>query len=78
MQHDPLQFANYENCALLDTGAVQSPLLEAELRKISKAIPEAILEEQHPPGFKTPIANGNLVPVRKQVILRFFIAVEML
>ena len=47
---------------------------EAELRKITTAHPEAILQEFPPPNFKIQIANGNLVPVRKQVLLRFYVA----
>ena len=70
----PLQFNNYENHGLLDTGAVQSALSEAELRKITTAHPEALLDELPPPNFKVQISNGNLVPIRKQVLLRFFIA----
>ena len=70
----PLQFDKYENHALIDTAAIQSAMSEAELRKIITAYPEAILQELHPPNFKIQIANGNLVPVRKQVLLRFHIA----
>ena len=70
----PLQFNNYENQGLLDTGAVQSALSEAELDKITAAHPEAVLDELPPPNFKVQIANGNLVPIRKQVLLRFLIA----
>ena len=70
----PLQFNNYENHGLLDTGSVQSALSEAKLRKITAAQPEALLDELPPPNFKFQIANGNLVPIRKQVLLRFFIA----
>ena len=72
----PLQFDKYKNHALLDTGAIQSAMSEAELRKITTAHPEAILQELHPPppNFKIQIANGNLVPVRKQVLLRFYTA----
>ena len=70
----PLQFDKYENHALLDTGAIQSAMAEAELRKIITAHPEVILQELPPPNFKIQIANGNLVPVRKQVLLRFYVA----
>ena len=70
----PLQFNSYENQGLLDTGAVQSALSEAELRKITAAHPGAVLDELPPPNFKVQIANGSLVPIRKQVLLRFFIA----
>ena len=70
----PLQFNSYENQSLLDTGAVQSALSEAELRKITAAHPEAVLDQLPPPNFKVQIANGNLVPIRKHVVLRFFIA----
>ena len=65
------QFNSYENQGLLDTGAVQSALSEAELRKITTAHPEAVLDELPPPNFKVQIADGNLV--RKQVLLRFCI-----
>ena len=70
----PLQFNSYENQGLLDTGAVQSALSEEELRKITAAHPGAVLDELPSPNFKVQIANGNLVPIRKQVLLRFFIA----
>ena len=74
MLYVPLQFDKYENHALLDTGAIQSAMSEAELRKITTAHPEAILQELPPLNFKFQIANGNLVPVRKQVLLRFYVA----
>ena len=74
MLYVPLQFDKYENHALLDTGAIQSAMSETELRKITTAHPETILQELIPPNFKIPIANGNLVPVRKQVLLRFYVA----
>ena len=74
MLYVPLQFDKYENHALLDPGAIQSAMSEAELRKITTAHPEAILQELPPPNFKIQIANGNLVPVRKQVLLRFYVA----
>ena len=41
----------------------------ASFRKISGLSPLA-----PPPNFKIQIANGNLVPVRKQVLLRFYVA----
>ena len=69
-----LQFDKYENHALSDTGAFQSAMSDAELRKISTAHPEAILQELPPPNFKIQIANGNLVTRRKQVHLRFYVA----
>ena len=46
---------------------------ENELRRILQAHPAAQLEEYPAPDFKVQIANGNIVPVRKQVLLRFFI-----
>ena len=45
----PLPFDKYENHALLDTGAIQSARSEAELRKITTAHPEAILQKLLPP-----------------------------
>ena len=68
-----LQFRAYENFGVLDTGAIQSALSEAELRRILSAHPAALLQELPAPEFEVQIAKGNIVPVRKQVLLRFFI-----
>ena len=73
MLYVPLQFREYENFGLLDTGAIQSALSEAELRCILAAHPAALLQELPAPEFKVQTANGNIVPVKKQVLLRFFI-----
>ena len=48
MLYRPLQFDKYGNHVLLDTGAIQSAMSEAELRKITTAHPEAILQELPP------------------------------
>ena len=73
MLYVPLQFREYENHGLLDTGAIRSAMSEDELRRILSAHPAALLEEYPAPDFKVQIANGSNVPVRKQVLLRFFI-----
>ena len=73
MLYVPLQFREYENQGLLDTGAIQSAMCENELRRILQAHPAAQLEEHPATDFKFRIANGNIVPVRKQVLLWFFI-----
>ena len=73
MLYVPLQFRAYENHGLLDTGAIRSAMSEDELRRILSAHPAALLEEYPAPDFKIQIANGSIVPVRKQVLLRFFI-----
>ena len=70
MLYVPLQFHEYENFGLLDTGAIQSALSEAELRRVLSAHPAALLQELPAPEFKVQIANGSIVPVRKQVLLR--------
>ena len=44
MLYVPLQFDKYENQCLLDTGAIQCALSEAELGKLLHAHPEAILK----------------------------------
>ena len=67
------QFREYETFSLLDTGANQSTLSEAELHCILTSHPAAFLQELPAPEFKVQIANGNIVPVRKKVLLRFFI-----
>ena len=69
MLYVPLQFRAYEIFGHLDTCA----LSEAELRRILSAHPAALLQELPAPEFKVQIANGNIVPVRKQLLLRFFI-----
>ena len=50
----PLEFNTYENYGLLDTRVVQSALSEAELRKITAAHLEAMLDELPPPKSKSP------------------------
>ena len=73
MLYVPLQFRQYENHGVLDTGAIRSAMPEHKLRRILSAHPAALLEEYPAPDFKVQIANGSIVPVRKQVLLRFFI-----
>ena len=74
MLSKPIKFESYKIVGLGETGAVQRALSENELRKISTAHPEALLQELPSPTFKIQIANGKIVPVRKQVSLRFTIA----
>ena len=66
-----------KNSGLLDTGAIQSALSEAELRRILITHPAALLQELPAPEFKVQIANGNIVPVRKKVLLSFFIGCKI-
>ena len=73
MFYVPRQSREYENFGHLDTGAIRSALSEAEIRRILTAHPAALLQDLPAPEFKVQIANGNIVPVRKQVLLRFFI-----
>ena len=73
MLYVPLQFRQYENHGLLDTGAIRSAMSEDELRRILSTHPAALLEEYPAPDFKVQIANGSIVPDRKQILLRFFI-----
>ena len=71
MLYVPLQFREYENYGLLDTGAIQSAMSENELRRILQAHPAAQVEEYPALDFKVQFANGSVVLVR--VLLRFFI-----
>ena len=73
MLYVPLQFREYEKFRLLDTGATQSALSESEIQRILTAYPATFLQQLPEPEFKVQIANGNIVPVRKQVLVRFFI-----
>ena len=74
MMYIPLTFNTIECQGLLDTGAVKSAMSEAELAKILQASPKALVKELPAPNFKIQIANGSVVPIRKQVLLRFDIA----
>ena len=74
MMYIPLTFDKTECQGLLDTGAVQSAMSETELAKILRANPKALIKELPAPNFKIQIANGSVVPIRKQVLLRFEIA----
>ena len=67
----PLQFRQYENHGLPDTGVIQSAMLE-ELRRIRAVHPATVLQVYPAPDFEVQIANGSIVPVRKQILLRFF------
>ena len=67
----PLQFESYKNVCLVERGAVQSALAETELRKILTAYSKALLQELPSSTFKIQISKGDIVPVRKQVSLRF-------
>ena len=69
MLYAPLHFKNYES-----TGAVQSAIIENELRKIQIANSESLLKELAAPEFKIQIANGTLVTVKKQIVLKFSLA----
>ena len=62
MLYVPLQFDKYENHALSDTGAIQSTMSEAELRKITTAHPEAILQEFPPPELQDQNSKRELSP----------------
>ena len=52
MLYVPLQFREYENHGLLDTGAIRSVMSEDELRRILSAHPAALLEEY--PALQSP------------------------
>ena len=54
----PLQFNTYENHGLLDNGAVQSALSEAEVGKITTAHPEAVFDELPLPTLKSNLPTA--------------------
>ena len=51
---------------------------EYELRRILQAHPADRLDAYPAPDFKVQITNGSIVPVQKQVLLRFFIGGNIL
>ena len=57
----PLQFDKHDNHALLDTGAIQSAMSEAELRKRTTAHPETVLQEL-PPKRQIPNRKRKISP----------------
>ena len=62
MLYVPLQFDKFENHALLVTGgAIQSAMSETELREITTAHPEAILQELTP-KFQDSISKQEFSP----------------
>ena len=64
----------YETNVLLDTGAVQSAMSEAKLRKITTAHPNVLIREIPAPDFKNNNAKRNLVHDMKYVLQRFFLS----
>ena len=72
--YKPLHFRDYENDALLDTGAIQSATSESELRRIHIAHSSALPQEMPATENKLQTAIGNIVPIGKQFQLRFFLA----
>ena len=75
MLYNPLQIRAYDNQGLLNVGAIKSAMSENELRRILQAHPAAQLEEYPAPDFQVHLADGSIVPVRKQKLLRFFIKI---
>ena len=66
-----LQTTLHKNFALPDTGAKRSALFENETRRVIAVHPSAMLDDLPAPDYRIEFANGNLVPIRKQVLLRF-------
>ena len=64
----PLHFRAYENFGLLDTGAIESALSDPNFDACSQSTLRHSFK-----NFNVQIANGNIVPVRKEVLLRSFI-----
>ena len=59
---------------IIPTGTIQSALSQKELRRIVAAHASVVLEELPTSDYGIQIALGNIVKVRKQVLLRFFLA----
>ena len=70
----PCNFVITKNHALLNTGALQSAMSESEQRRILTAQPSDLPDEVPAPEYKIQIANGNIVPIRKQIQLPFSLA----
>ena len=51
---------------------IQSAMSEDELRRITAVHPATVMEVYPVPDFEVQIANGSIVPVRKQILLRLF------
>ena len=73
-----LQVRDYQSHALPGTGTIQRAMSENELRSKLTAEISALLEEPPSLVYKIQIANGNIVPIRKQSNFDFFLAGENL
>ena len=69
-----LRFNQYRNSVLLATGAIQSALSEKDLSRIVASHPCALLDEYPASDYSIRIPKGNIVPVRKQSLVNFFLA----
>ena len=67
----------YEANAFLDNGEVEIEMSKAELRELTTAHLNALIQEMPAPDFKTQNANGYLVKVTKQVLFRFFSSTQI-
>ena len=71
MLYFPMDFAELNIDGLIDTGALSSAILEADLRKIRLLAPHTILNEGPQPEFQIMVANGQLEAPIATVELQF-------
>ena len=71
MLYFPVDFGELNIDGLIDTGALSSTILEADLRKIRLLAPHIILNEGPPTEFQIMVANGQLEAPIATVELQF-------
>ena len=60
MLYFPMDFGELTIYCLINTGALTSAILEADLLKIRLLAPQIILNEDPPTDFQIKVANGHL------------------
>ena len=71
MLYFPMDFEELSIDGLIDTGALSSAILEADLRQYRFLAPQSILKEWPAPPFKIMVANEQLETPKYTVELKF-------
>ena len=71
MLYFPMDFGELTLDGLVNTGALSSAILEADLRKIRLLAPQSIVKEGPAPNFQVIVANGQLETPKSTVELKF-------
>ena len=67
----PMDFQEFTQDALIDSGALVNCISETDYKKILQMSPKDIVKELEPPPFKLQVANGDIETPTKTIILQF-------